>query len=146
MTFERIRDNDYCFACGGQNPLGLHLQFSRDGGMLKATCRPGCHHQGYEGILHGGIVATILDDTMSNLVARVFGAATVTAELTVRLRRPVKVERALIAEAEMADHRGRVFTVRATLKAEGSDEIVAEAESRMVKVSPSKAGSPLPAD
>jgi len=134
MNTEVIRDNDYCFACGELNPMGLHLKFSQEGERLRASCRPGVHHQGYEGIVHGGIIGTILDDVMSNLVARLTGETTVTAELKVRLRRPAKVEQALVAEAEMVEHRDRLYQARATVRAEASGEVIAEGESRMVKV------------
>lgn len=134
MTAEAIRDNDYCFACGELNPLGLHLRFSQEGSTLTAVCRPGVHHQGYEGVVHGGIIATILDDVMSNLVTRVAGAITVTAELKVRLRRPARVEQTLRAEAEMIEHRGRLYRACSKLLAGASGEVIAEGESTMMEL------------
>jgi acyl-coenzyme A thioesterase PaaI-like protein len=52
-----------CFLCGLENPVGLHLHFHETGpGVIETTYLPPDHFQGYPGVLHGGIVAAILDE------------------------------------------------------------------------------------
>lgn len=78
-----------CFACGLGNPHGLRLQFSTvQSGDTLAEWVPDTFTEGFHGIVHGGIVSTVLDEAMSKAVAAA-GMPALTAELRVRLRRPV---------------------------------------------------------
>ncbi len=53
-----------CFVCGVENPVGLHLHFYQtEPGVIETTYTAPEHFQGYPGVLHGGIIATILDET-----------------------------------------------------------------------------------
>jgi len=146
MSTGEIRDNDYCFACGELNPLGLHLKSAQEGEKLKATCRTSPHHQGFAGVVHGGIIATILDDAMNNLVTRLTGMTVVTAELRLRLRRPVPVDEAVVAEAELIERRAGVFRARAMLYLRASGELVAASESELMAAPREAMSSPSEAD
>jgi len=58
-------NSQMCFVCGMENPIGLKQFFYEDeNGRVKATFIPGDEHQGYPGVLHGGIVAALLDEVM----------------------------------------------------------------------------------
>ncbi len=80
---------DGCFACGAANPQGLHLSFEiTPAGEARARWVAGAVWEGFEGILHGGIVSTMLDEAMAHaVVARQWKAFT--CELRVRMRRSV---------------------------------------------------------
>jgi acyl-coenzyme A thioesterase PaaI-like protein len=53
-----------CFACGDDNPIGMHLEgIRRDGDQVRATLRPRPEYQSYPGMRHGGLSATALDET-----------------------------------------------------------------------------------
>jgi uncharacterized protein (TIGR00369 family) len=108
------RDAGLCFACGQANPIGLRLRFEDDGDGIRAEFTPGPHYQGYEGVLHGGIVAAALDDAMANLFHRQ-GRETLTARLEIRYRREAPIGRRLIVTARITAERGRIFTAEATL-------------------------------
>lgn len=108
------RDGGGCFACGPANPIGLRLRFEADGDGIRAEFTPGPQYQGYAGVLHGGIVATALDDAMANLF-HLRGRETVTARLEVRFRREAPIGRPLVVSARMTGERGRFFTAEATL-------------------------------
>ena len=60
-------DNNYCFACGKENPDGLQLEFkySEDGSKVETTYIPPEKFQGWKGIVHGGIITTLLDEIMA---------------------------------------------------------------------------------
>jgi acyl-coenzyme A thioesterase PaaI-like protein len=108
------RDAGSCFACGQANPIGLRLRFEHDGDAVRAEFTPGPHYQGYEGLLHGGIVAAALDDAMANLY-HMRGRDTVTARLEIRYRREAPIGQRLIVTARTTGERGRFFTAEATL-------------------------------
>ena len=129
-------DNDYCFACGRQNPFGLQLQFSSGGEGVQATFKPGPHLQGFAGLLHGGIAATVLDDVMNNLVTRTRGVLAMTGSLEVRYRKPVPITGTLICRAYITRERGAMYYAEAVLIAEGSDEVLVEAKSIQMAVRP----------
>ena len=109
-----LRDAGSCFACGQANPIGLRLRFEHDGNAVRAEFTPGPHYQGYEGLLHGGIVAAALDDAMANLF-HMRGRETVTARLEIRYRREAPIGQRLIVTARTTGERGRFFTAEATL-------------------------------
>lgn len=78
-----------CFACGPDNPHGLRLRFEiGETGELVTEWIPGVFTEGFRGIVHGGIVSTVLDEAMSKAVAAA-GVSALTAELRVRLRHHV---------------------------------------------------------
>jgi uncharacterized protein (TIGR00369 family) len=109
-----LRDADSCFACGQANPIGLRLRFADDGEAIRAEFTPGPQYQGYEGVLHGGIIAAALYDAMANLFHR-RGRETVTARLEIRYRREAPIGQRLIVIARTVSERGRMFTAEATL-------------------------------
>lgn len=78
-----------CYCCGADNPLGLKLRFvSTAEGEVQATFACAEHFAGYPGMLHGGMICSLLDAAMTNcLLAR--GIRGVTVELSVRFRHPV---------------------------------------------------------
>ena len=89
-----------CFACGDDNPIGLHLHdIRREGDEVHATLEPREDYQSYPGVLHGGISATALDEVMgwsAILLADVW-AATATMELRYRTQVPLDVPLRLVA-------------------------------------------------
>lgn len=79
-----------CFVCGPANDAGLHLEFTQNGENYETTFTPPRIYQGYAGILHGGIMATVLDEVMARF-AWVMAGPAATAKMTVRYRNPAPV-------------------------------------------------------
>lgn len=78
-----------CLLCGEENPSGLKLRFTPDGnGGVEAVLRGRKTWQGYPGVLHGGVIASLLDAAMTNCLFQQ-GIQAVTGELTIRYLRPV---------------------------------------------------------
>ncbi len=102
-------DNDFCFACGTRNPLGLHLSFFHEGERLCTRVSPKPHWQGWDGVMHGGIQSTIFDDLMSNHLFRIERVWAVTVELTARFRKPVPLDRDLLFSCEVVSNSGRLW-------------------------------------
>ncbi len=130
-----VVDNDYCFACGQQNPFGLHLRFKPEKGGIAAFFTPGPHLQGFAGVLHGGIAATVLDDVMNNLVTRVRGKLVVTAKIEVRFRRPVPVGKPLVCRARITEERGNFFRAEGDIRLADGSEILVEGSCLLAEVS-----------
>jgi acyl-coenzyme A thioesterase PaaI-like protein len=109
-----MRDGSGCFACGQENPIGLRMRFSADGDTVRAEFTPGRHYQGYDGVVHGGIVAAALDDAMAQLF-HMKGQESLTARLEIRFRREAPVGQPLVVTAWLTGERASLFTAEAAL-------------------------------
>lgn len=128
VLVDRLRRHydDGCFACGRENPIGLHLDdFSLVDGEVGARFDPRPDYRGAGRSLHGGIAATALDEILvwaGILTERVMS---VTGTIEIRYRRPVDVSEALAVRARMDERRGRRLRVSGELLVE--DEVRIEA-------------------
>ncbi|HEY5094623.1 MAG TPA: PaaI family thioesterase [Candidatus Eremiobacteraceae bacterium] len=126
----QLQDDRRCFACGPENPNGLHMQFEYGDGVATCTVEPGQAFAGWSNIMHGGIVATLLDEAMAHATLTT-GERAVTARLEVRFRKPVPTGDSLVVEGRVTGRRGRVLEVSGVLR--GADGTVyANAQSRFV--------------
>jgi len=110
-----LGDDDGCFACGKSNPFGLKLEFDREGDEYVTYFTAQKRHQGYVGIVHGGIVSTILDEVMARYV-HVLGHSAVTGEMTLRFKRPARVGQKLRFAGRIEQENSRLIlcSARAT--------------------------------
>ncbi len=113
-----------CFVCGLENKFGLKSRFFElENGELMAIFKPSTEHQGYPGRLHGGIGATILDETIGRAImlietTNIWG---VTVDFSMRLRKPVPLDREVRVVARVTKTGKRTF--------EGTGEIILEDNS-----------------
>ena len=128
----KLSDEGMCFACGANNPIGLKLTFTLEDGKYVTHFTPRREHQGYTGITHGGILSTVLDEVMARLVYTMNQRA-ITAELKVRLKKPVPTGEELIVSGWVVSEARRLIECAAEAR-DTSGEIVAEATGKMVKV------------
>ncbi len=123
-----------CFVCGESNAHGLHLHFETDGQIVRARFTPRTEHVGFQGVTHGGILATLLDEIMVWACAvgtKKFGFC---AEMTVRFQHPSKPGEELVATAELVENRrGRIFSAKAELR-NPAGEIVASSTGKYMPV------------
>lgn len=125
----------YCFGCGKLNPHGLVLRFrKREGGGIWADFTPQRVHEGFLGMTHGGILATIADEAMSWAITD-SGEIGVTAKMSLTFRRPARVGEPLRVVGQVAAARSRAIDARATITTIDSGDLVAEAEARFIRVS-----------
>jgi uncharacterized protein (TIGR00369 family) len=132
-----LNDDHCCFVCGKNNPDGLQLKFEYPAaGTCRATLTPPQKYQGWQGILHGGIVSTLLDEALAHAVGGVErgggGSCSVTAEITVRFKRPVKIGQTVILEGTVVSDKGRVIECESSLKDEEGNEL-ATATGKLVR-------------
>ncbi len=129
---DRASPAHLCFGCGDENPHGLALRFRLEDGRAVAEFAPPAHLQGYPGYVHGGGVATMLDEAMGWAVYG-RGVWAMTARLAMRFRRSVPVERPLTVSGWVTRDRGRFLEVRSELRSQ-SGALLAEAEGLFVRV------------
>ena len=121
-VIERIRRHygEGCFACGRENPIGLHLDgFALDGEEVIARFRPRVEYRGVPATLHGGVAATALDEVMVWAGALVEDVMTVTGTMQLRFRRPVPVDEELTLRGRVEDRSGRRLRLAAELFVDG---------------------------
>jgi uncharacterized protein (TIGR00369 family) len=120
-----------CFVCGAHNQHGLKLRFYRDGPDVVTEFTPQPEQAGFRGIVHGGIIATVLDEAMFWAAACAKGRFCLAAELSVRFLRKVMVGQKLRVVATMAEDRGRVWHSRAELR-DGEGTVYARATCKQM--------------
>lgn len=81
-----------CFVCGEQNPRGLHLKSRAEGQVVRLNYKTRTSDVGYQDLVHGGILTTLLDEVMTWAAIIAAGRMCVAAEMTTRLKKPVHVD------------------------------------------------------
>ena len=131
-SFKKQPNSLHCFACGVENPFGIQIHFYDNGeDEVRADYTVPEHFQGYPGVVHGGILATMLDE----LVGRAVMAGDpnyfmVSAKLTVRYRNPVPTGEPLKLVGKVIRRRGRLAVTRAEIRLPDGT-LGAEAEATM---------------
>jgi acyl-coenzyme A thioesterase PaaI-like protein len=121
-TIDGVQFQATCFACGSDNARGLQLKFRVDpDGTATASLVPGSEWEGSRGIVHGGIVATLLDEAMAKAVAAT-GCKAMTAELRVRFRQYAETGEQLQVRGWVVKHKARLIETEALLEAAGGSE------------------------
>jgi acyl-coenzyme A thioesterase PaaI-like protein len=113
---EKQPNSRMCFVCGIDNPIGLHLAFyTDDDGRCIARFRPRPEHQGYPGQLHGGLISTLLDETMGRvLTSRDVWA--VTGRLEIAFRASVPLDQELTIVGQLTRERSRAYEARGRIQ------------------------------
>ena len=115
-----------CFVCGPGNPIGLQVRFRLDGEVCRAEFTPAAVHAGFDGVTHGGIVFSLLDDVMANIIF-LRGERCFTAKAEVRYRQPLPIGTPVRLEGRQQRRRGRLAMLEGKVIRTDTDEVVAEA-------------------
>ena len=103
-----------CFGCGQDNPIGLKLSFQWDGKTARAEFTPTKLYQGWAGLVHGGIIMSILDEAMA-YAALFEGMNCITAEMRVKLRRLAPIDEPLIITASTIKKTRKLVEAKAAI-------------------------------
>ena len=130
-AFLDVNADNGCFVCGRENPIGLQVEFNVDHeqNRANATLTIGSNFQGWQGVVHGGIIATLLDET-AIYACRPLAHEAVTAGMTVKYKKPVKVDCPLALQAEVLSVKRRIAIVRSCLLVDS--KVMAEAEVKVM--------------
>jgi uncharacterized protein (TIGR00369 family) len=130
MKFETYGN---CFVCGEKNPGGLHLNFEidRERRTLTTTFLASPVFQGYDGIVHGGILSALLDEAMAKLSYEL-GYNAVTASLEIRFINPAPILQTLRVYGEIVEVNKRLVRAKSRIVKEDGT-ILAEGTSKLIR-------------
>lgn len=133
--YVRLQKN-YCFGCGKNNPDGMRLKFSYDEERDSFICRfrLGKRYTGPPGHCHGGIIATILDESMGK-VNKLRHVVALTSEIKVNYLKPVPLNKALRVESREVSVRGRRHVNMAEIL-DGKDQVLAGSRGLFIAIDP----------
>jgi uncharacterized protein (TIGR00369 family) len=128
-----------CLVCGRDNPLGLGLSLfvSPVTGVVRVTYTPRTQHIGFEGVVHGGVLATVIDEAMVWAATWAGKRFCLCGEMTVRYRAPAAVGRELTIEARVESGRPRLIQTLAETR-DAAGEVVASASGKYVPLAPDR--------
>jgi acyl-coenzyme A thioesterase PaaI-like protein len=129
---------NHCFGCGGANSRGMRLAFEQDDSTrrIRGIFRIGGDYQGGPGFVHGGIVATLLDEVMAK-VNRFAQEIAMTAELAVEYKKPVPIDEDLLVEGWETERDGRVRLREGEIR-DASGALLARGRAKFVAIDPAR--------
>jgi len=127
-----------CFACGPDNPHGMHLKFTLDEKHQTFVCRflLSKRYTGPPGHSHGGIIATILDEAMGK-VNKLRHVIALTKAMSIEFLKPVPLNQPLRVESREVSVRGRRHTNMAEILDE-KGEVLARSKGVFIAIDPHK--------
>jgi acyl-coenzyme A thioesterase PaaI-like protein len=129
MSERELRRDNYCFVCGKENPKGMHLSFKRESGKVYSRFSLPKYYQGYDNVIHGGIISLILDEAMAYL--QNYEERFLTGRITVRFHNPLYVGEEVEVRAEIMKERKRFKITKAEMVRVSDGKKIAEAEALM---------------
>jgi len=117
------RQSDFnCFGCSPDNGNGLHLNFTIEDDSVVCEWQPEEHFEGWKGVVHGGITATIMDEIAGWYIFSVLGVACMTMNMNIRYEKPLYSRMGKIkAVAVCIEKNRRIATIRVDIyNADGS--------------------------
>lgn len=113
-----------CFVCGEKNPQGLKIKFHVDRAKqsISTTYTVPSIYQGWEGVVHGGILCTLLDEAMANLVYHL-GLDGIVAAMEVRFKKPAPVLQPLQIYGEITEIHKKLVKAKARISKEDGTEL-----------------------
>ena len=119
-----------CFACGEQNDWGLKLKFTEKDGVVETSIVPSEVFQGYPGVMHGGLNATILDEVMARAVYAA-GFNAMTARMELRYRKHVPIGQKVTYRARIVKAREKLYELESEAILEDGS-VAVEASARFM--------------
>ena len=115
-----------CVVCSPANIRGLHMNYDVDGDSgVRATFECDYTFEGYPGMVHGGVLSSILDGAMGNCMFA-HGLATVTVELTTKFRHPVMIGQQALVSARIIRHSHPLYLLEAEIVQDGTVKATAK--------------------
>ena len=129
----KLESSGNCFVCGKNNRNGLQLSFeiNKEKQTLKTTFVASPTYQGWDGVVHGGILSTLLDEAMANLIYELSYQA-VTASIEIRFKKPAPILKPLLVYGEVTEVSKRLIRAKAHI-AQEDGAILATGTSTFMK-------------
>ena len=129
-------DANHCFVCGPDNPIGLQVRFTLAAGRCSGEFTAQAVHGGFDGITHGGIVFSVLDDAMANWFF-LQGARGFTAKAEIRYRAPMPLGATAAVSCSLIRRKGRLVELAAHASDRDAGTLFAEAQASFMLDDPS---------
>jgi len=129
MALWDTKDVPMCFGCGRDNTIGLKLDFHQEGESVRAEFIPGEMYQGWPGVVHGGLICTMLDEVIG-YAAGYQGLYAVTVKMEVCYRKPAMIGQRLLLCARVKSVSGRTVVCDGEIQLEDG-MLIAEAHSEL---------------
>ncbi len=120
-----------CFVCGPGNSAGLQVQFRMDGDVCRGEFTAAPRHMGYDNVVHGGLLFSLLDDVMANWLY-LQGERCFTARAEVRYRDKLPVGVPVRLEGRLVKRRGRLAELQGQVIRVDNDGVVVEATGKFM--------------
>jgi acyl-coenzyme A thioesterase PaaI-like protein len=114
-----------CFACGKENPIGLHIEFDVTDGICTAEFTPNENHLSWEDTVHGGIIYSALDDVTGN-IPYAQGLVAHTARCEIRYGRLLRKGQTILLKGWTEKQKGRLMILRGEARLKSDNELIAE--------------------
>lgn len=128
-----------CFVCGQESPVGLKSRFHTDGEKVWTEFEATPEYEGYKGVIHGGIITALLDETMGKAICAVYDILAMTGKLEIRFRQETRVGRKLLVEGWVISCKGRFYETKGTVR-DDAGEVLAEAKGMFIAIPPDASG------
>lgn len=138
MNEQRIKlprlQGHFCFACGTANPIGLNLHFYRSNENVCTDITLSSHHEGWQNMAHGGIISTLLDETMSWTIIYFKRIFFVTRRMEIKYIRPVLVGVPLTVKGHLTDGKTAPYIGAVAEVFDDRGQILAKAKGEFVEL------------
>ena len=118
----------HCFVCGPANSIGLKLVFRVDDDICRSEFTPGDTHCGYDGVTHGGIIFSVLDDVMANWIY-LKGIRAFTAKCDIRYKDALPIGITVAIEGRCTKQKGRLVLMQGKMIRTDTGDLVAETQA-----------------
>lgn len=136
LSAMRAQHHRNCPVCGEQSIDGLHIVFDAcSDGSVAAEIVLGRNKEGYDGHIHGGIIASLLDGAMTNCLFS-HGVQAVTAELGVRMLHPVEAGKTITVHGQLERHMKSLYILNAAVEQDG--RIAAKGNAKFIRKTTTK--------
>ena len=128
---EKQQSHQYCMLCGTQSTFGLKIDFYNDQeGIVWAKTKGSIHQQGYQGILHGGFIAALLDAGMCNAIFN-RGEEAVTGDINIRYLAEIPLTADILIRGKIIKSYLTLYKVEAEIYVE--QQLMAKSSARFMK-------------
>ncbi|MEA4812122.1 MAG: PaaI family thioesterase [Anaerolineaceae bacterium] len=130
----KLEASDCCFVCGRENPASLKMEFyEMEPGRVEARLSVPQVYGGYPGVVHGGIITAMLDETSGRAAQNGPENFMFTSEINVRFRKNVPTEQPLVVTGTFVRRRGSVAFAHGEIRDEAG-ELLAESNGVFVDI------------
>ncbi len=137
-------EHNICFGCSPNNPIGLKMVFEHDGEVCRSRFTTGPEHQSWNDVVHGGLIATMMDEIMGKWLWD-HGFTAMTAEMTVRYSAAVPVGAELTIEGRLISQKRRLLEMAASVTLPDGT-MAARAKAKFLRVEPAATPEKEPHD